>query len=228
MVGGWGRRFRKTKLYDFATAVPLMIWFGFGGWHDAQNILPHVRRIAAETEDLIGVLQLIAMVASILFCGLLIAMLVIRSVPRARASGIMPRALAITGTFIGNGFLYLQPVVLPLWLQTLVVVLVIIGAMLGALVIVWLGRSFAVMAEARNLVTNGPYAIVRHPLYGVEVIGSAAMLIQFFGWTAVGLFLTFVAAQVARTIFEERILLETFRDYRGYQSRTARFIPYVY
>lgn len=228
MVGSWGRRFRKTKLYDFAMALPLILWFGFGGWHDAQNILPHIRRVTAGAEDVIGAMQLIALVASAVFCGLLIAMLMMRTVPLARAAGVMPRFLAITGTFIGNGYLYLQPVALQLWLQTLVVALIIIAATLGAFVIFWLGRSFSVMAEARNLVTSGPFSVVRHPLYGAEVIGSVAMLIQYFGWAALGLFLAFVATQVARTVFEEQILSETFEDYRDYKSRTARFIPYIF
>lgn len=224
----WFEDFRHTKAYDFIVAVPLIVWFGKGAWEDAQNLTPHLAQIKAGTETTIGYLQVMAVVGSILFCTLLVAMLVLRTVPRARASGILPRVFAIAGTGLGTGFLYLTPVALPLWLQVLAIVLIVAAAGLEIAVMMWLGRSFAIMAEARKLVTGGPYAAVRHPLYVAEAIGMAAMLIQFFSPAAIGLYVAFLAAQVVRAVFEERILTEAFPDYGAYAARTARFIPFVY
>jgi protein-S-isoprenylcysteine O-methyltransferase Ste14 len=43
--------------------------------------------------------------------------------------------------------------------------LIVVGHLLAVYALAWLGRSFSIMAEARRLVTDGPYAVVRHPLY---------------------------------------------------------------
>lgn len=219
--------FRRTKAYDLLVASPLLIWFGRGGWKDAQNLVLHVQQVKAGTETTVGFLQMIAMAGAVLFCALLIVMLLVRTSPRARAGGVLPRVLAIAGTFLGTAFLYLTPVPLPLSLQITAAALIIVAAILAVAVLSWLGRSFAIMAEARQLVTSGPYRFVRHPLYVVETIGMTAMLIQFFSLLGVALFVAYLAAQVGRALFEERVLRQTFPEYQAYAERTARFIPYV-
>jgi protein-S-isoprenylcysteine O-methyltransferase Ste14 len=45
------------------------------------------------------------------------------------------------------------------------------GNALAVLVMVQHGRSFSIMAEARQLVTSGVYRWVRHPLYLAEELG---------------------------------------------------------
>jgi hypothetical protein len=42
-----------------------------------------------------------------------------------------------------------------------------------------LGWSFSLVPQARTLVTSGPYAIVRHPLYLVEETAIAGILLQY-------------------------------------------------
>ena len=227
MSDGRLERFRKTKTYDLLAALPLMAWFGLGTWNESQQILEHVRRIASDAEDLLGALQLLAIAGSVTFSALLIITLLVRTVPRARSSDVLSRVLAVAGTFLGTGFLYLQPIVLPMWLQAIVDILIVAGNVLSIYVLYRLGKSFAIMAEARVLVTDGPYRIVRHPLYVVEQFGSVAMLMQFFGPAAIAFTAGQIAVQVARTFFEEKILADTFPEYRAYQARTWRFIPYV-
>ena len=221
-------RFRRTKYYDLLAASPLIVWMGYGGWKDAIQIQPHLYWIANGSETTLGYLQTVALVMSAVFCALLVVLLMTRTVPRARAAGVAPRALAVAGTFIGGIYLHLTPVPLPFWLQIAVVILIVVAATLEILILMWLGKSFSIMAEARNLVTEGPYAFARHPLYAAEIIGALAMLIQFFGWAACGVFLSFAGIQVARSFFEENILEETFPEYGAYRARTARFIPLVW
>lgn len=221
-------KFRGTKTYDLLMAVPLILWFGRGAWQDAQAMMPLLSLSRAGALSELQKLQLVAMAGSILFCALLIVMLLVRTVPRARAAGAVPRVLAVVGTLLGTGYLFLQPVVLPLWLQVTAVLLIVAATVVELMVLTWLGRSFSIMAEARELVTGGPYAVVRHPLYLAETIGITAMLIQFFSAAGVALFIVYVAAQVGRALFEERILAETFPGYAAYAMRTKRFIPFVY
>ena len=83
------------------------------------------------------------------------------------------------------------------------------------------------MPEARRLVTTGPYALVRHPLYVVEEIGVVGLATQFAQPWAALLALASIALQVLRSEYEERVLLEAFPDYAEYRARTWRFVPYV-
>ena len=225
----WDRfkRFRRTKAYDVIAAAPLIAYVGYGGWTDVSNVGPALQQAILGTTTLLGLLQTIAQVSSAVFCGLLVVFLLVRTPPVARAPGIVPRALAVTGTFIAGAYLYLTPVTLPLWLQVVAVTLIVVTTILEVLVLVWLGKSFAIMAEARALVTNGPYALARHPLYSIEIFGTLAMVIQFFSWQAVALFVAFSLIQIARSIFEERILGETFPEYGAFCRRTARFVPFI-
>jgi len=40
-------------------------------------------------------------------------------------------------------------------------------------------------------------------------------------------FAVFLGAQLARTVFEERVLRSTYPQYEAYARRTRRLIPYV-
>jgi protein-S-isoprenylcysteine O-methyltransferase Ste14 len=84
------------------------------------------------------------------------------------------------------------------------------------------------MPEARRLVVEGPYALVRHPLYLAEEIAVLGLFIQFASvWTAIVLIIH-VLLQFERMRYEETVLSATFPDYREYAARTARLIPALY
>ena len=219
--------FERTKAYDLLMGLPLMAWFGRGVWLEAPGAIAHLRAIVNGTEGLLGFLQFFAQVASIGFSLILISLLFVRTVPRAKAQGIVPRLAAILGTFFGTSFIILTPHVLPIWLQALADVMIVAGSVLCILILLRLGRAFAIMAEARELVTSGPYAIVRHPLYVAEELGVWGMVIQFAGPAAFALAIGHLVIQIARTVFEERVLADTFPHYKEYQARTKRFIPGV-
>ena len=110
----------------------------------------------------------------------------------------------------------------------------------GALLTV-VGIAFAIWARyrlGRNwgshtkedpvLVTNGPYAYIRHPIY-------AGAILALFGsaltgsMVAVGLFIICIVFCLRRIYKEERVMLELFpSDYPAYQARTKRLIPLVW
>ncbi len=81
------------------------------------------------------------------------------------------------------------------------------------------------MAESRRLVTDGPYAIIRHPLYLAELIAILGAFIQFASPWAALIVLVQVGFQVQRMRNEESVLSLTFPDYAAYKERTARLIP---
>jgi protein-S-isoprenylcysteine O-methyltransferase Ste14 len=216
---------RTTKTYDMAAALPLMVWFLNG----ALGVLPDLRflgRLILEGDSfLLMKLQFMAQLLSILF-GLACAWaLLIRDLPVRRASGMLPRLTALGGTFLGASMLRLQTPEMSLLQQAFVFVLMGLGAGAGTLVLLWLGKSFAIMPEARTLVTSGPYKYVRHPLYAAEIVIVLGMILQYQQPSSLLLGGIVIALQVARSVHEERVLLQAFPEYEAYRARTRRFVP---
>ena len=224
----WLEEFRRTKIFDLLAALPLILWYLLGFRRQAPITLIRLQELMSGTISLLNCLQLIALVGSFVLIFVLVYLLITRGTPELRSQGALPRAVAVCGTFLGNGFLYLRAVQLTLPVQALADILIISGT-IGAIVAAsGLGGSFSLMPEARKLVTTGPYAVVRHPLYLAEMIGILGLVLQFqqpwsllVGAMAFGL-------QYWRTVFEERVLLRAYPDYATYRARTWRFLPYVF
>ncbi len=164
-----------------------------------------------------------------LFLSLMMVLFVVRKQPVKKAKGLAPRLMALAGTFMIAGVAVLPDNDPALGQSVAGLMLVSLGSVLSVYVINFLGRSFSLMAEARELVTEGPYAIVRHPLYMVEEIVVLGVLVQFFSLPAVVIFLLHMAAQIQRMKNEERVLCEAFPEaYKTYMAQTPRLIPGLY
>jgi protein-S-isoprenylcysteine O-methyltransferase Ste14 len=220
--------FRRTKSYDLVTASPLIAWYVIGLVRQMPFIWVLASDLLHRRIGLVDFLQLVALVGSCVLIFLLMYLLVTRRLPEHRAHGFLPRIVAVSGTFLGNAFLYLVPARLSLPVQILADVLIIAGAAGSLFALSWLGRSFALMPEARQLVMKGPYALVRHPLYAAEMIGIAGLMVQFKQPWAVILGGAVFGLQYWRTVFEERVLQDAYPAYQTYRARTWRFVPYVF
>lgn len=82
-------------------------------------------------------------------------------------------------------------------------------------------------AKNATLVIDGPYSVVRNPLYLFNLIGAAGLgLAVQQPLLAAALSSVFVLYYPAVVASEERTLLERFGDaYRAYQARTPRWLP---
>ncbi|TMD49803.1 MAG: isoprenylcysteine carboxylmethyltransferase family protein [Chloroflexi bacterium] len=92
----------------------------------------------------------------------------------------------------------------------------------------YLGKRFSIVPEARGLVTSGPYHLIRHPIYLGEIIAGVGLVLPTLFSLHLALFAVFLAAQIARTVFEERILRSTYPQYEAYAAHTRRLIPFVF
>jgi protein-S-isoprenylcysteine O-methyltransferase Ste14 len=96
-----------------------------------------------------------------------------------------------------------------------------------------LGKNWSITLEIRDqhrVVSNGVYALVRHPMYSafwLMGLGQAFLLPNWIAGLA-GL-VGFSVLFFLRVDKEERMMLETFgEEYRAYMGRTKRVIPRVY
>ncbi|MBL6851865.1 MAG: isoprenylcysteine carboxylmethyltransferase family protein [Alphaproteobacteria bacterium] len=219
-------RFRSTKSYDALTALPLVLWYVFILWRQ----VPFLRSGAAVFEhgDIGRVLQYLSLAGAEVFYFVVVMALLARTAPTGRSDGVVPRAVAIVGTFMSVAILYLPPATLPLAVQALANGLIFGGCVASALIVWALGRNFSVFPEARGLVMRGPYAWARHPLYTAEsliVIGTAIQFAQ--PWAGV-LGVANLGFVYWRTVYEERVLTLAHPEYAAYRARTARFLPGVF
>ena len=90
----------------------------------------------------------------------------------------------------------------------------------------YLRRSFSIIPEARRLVTGGPFALSRNPLYLGEGIASIGVVLPGFSVWHVLLLAVFVTSQLLRINWEQKILLEAFgAEYLGYLKRVPMLVP---
>ena len=95
-----------------------------------------------------------------------------------------------------------------------------------------LGRQFRVNAglyEDHELVTSGPYAIVRHPIYTslLAILASTLFLLTPWQWAVLSLAL-FVAGTEIRVRTEDGLLASRFGErFFQYQRSVRAYVPFV-
>lgn len=88
-----------------------------------------------------------------------------------------------------------------------------LGEAFAIYAMLYLGRSFSVFAEARILVTGGPYRFVRHPLYFGEMVALWCYGLNYPSVWSLGMMSLFTVLQCWRARVEERKLLEHYPEY---------------
>jgi protein-S-isoprenylcysteine O-methyltransferase Ste14 len=138
------------------------------------------------------------------------AVVVVAYLVRRPASAVTQRfgdwMLAFGGTF--------SPVLLrpdgahPQWGLSAGLALQLVGVLIALWSLTTLGRSFGFAAADRGLVSRGPYAIVRHPVYAAYVLLLAGYLFQSFSVRNALVALLAIGCDVGRIRAEERVLAQ--------------------
>jgi protein-S-isoprenylcysteine O-methyltransferase Ste14 len=85
------------------------------------------------------------------------------------------------------------------------------------------------IAPDQKVISTGPYAIVRHPMYAsasLYLVGTPPALGSFWGFVPLGVMIPFL---IWRMFDEERFLAKNLPGYTDYQSRVRqRLIPFVW
>ncbi|CAM3609048.1 methyltransferase family protein [Deinococcus frigens] len=93
-----------------------------------------------------------------------------------------------------------------------------------------LGQGFSVMPEPTDtaqLVTDGLYARVRHPIYSSLLAISLGWALFWGSREALGWTVALAALLHFKSAREETALLARFPHYAAYRRRTKRFVPGV-
>ncbi len=143
--------------------------------------------------------------------------------------------LALGGSF--GGTLFRPQGWHPVWGTWSGLVCQVTGLLIGLAALVALGRSFGVAPADRGLVTRGPYAIVRHPIYASYLLVECGYLLQALSWANAAVAVFTAGCNIGRALAEERLLLASANDpatqdpgrapdYPAYRSRVRwRIIP---
>jgi protein-S-isoprenylcysteine O-methyltransferase Ste14 len=217
-----------TKLYDVLFGMPLAVWYGIGFYVQAPLLLRAIAAVVRPHPDPLLVIDVLSKSAALVFAALLIGLVVIRRPASTGAPGFTPKAVAFLGAFLGVAILCLPHRKIG-WEMQLVSTALIMGGMgFAVYALFWLGRSISVLSEARNLVTGGPYSIVRHPLYLGEEAALVGVTLQFMSWTAFSILLLQIGFQLYRMGFEEQVMRDAFPEYENYALRVKRILPGIY
>ena len=110
--------------------------------------------------------------------------------------------------------------------------LMLVGELIALVSAAWvvtaaitLGKSFSVLPDARELVTRGLYAHIRHPLYVGEFGMVAGLVIAAPKTINLLAIVLFMAGQAIRVRLEEATLTREFPEYVDYAARTPRYVP---
>lgn len=120
----------------------------------------------------------------------------------------------------------------PFWMVILANVIVLLGYTF--IILVFKENSYASaviqVEEKQQIITTGPYAIVRHPMYtGMLLMTLFTPLALGSYWALIPSFLFFIPYLVLRIKGEETVLLRDLPGYKEYCQKTCyRLIPYIW
>jgi protein-S-isoprenylcysteine O-methyltransferase Ste14 len=122
---------------------------------------------------------------------------------------------------------------MPLWLQVLGAVLLVLGNWMIHLTFranTFLAPVVRIQAErGHRVITTGPYAVVRHPMYAAAWVMMIGMTLMLGSWYGLLVALALSAALGYRSVGEERVLRRSLEGYEAYAARVRwRLVPGIW
>ncbi len=220
-----------VRLLVFGRIVPAT-FFALLGYLQFQRLATDVRALPSPVTIVSLLSGPLPAALYLLFCAIPVVIYIGRPAPRARDGRWVPRVAALAGTVmllvvgaLPQGARLYSP---PSWLGGLSTALSVVAFAMAVYGLLYLRRSLSIIPEVRRLVTGGPYRVVRHPLYAAEILAACAFVMVNPGALPAAVLAPFVATQLLRSRFEERLLTAAYPEYRQYARHTRRLIPFVW
>jgi protein-S-isoprenylcysteine O-methyltransferase Ste14 len=210
-----------SRIYDLLMGFPLILFciFALIGF---AILMPQQLRTPSPNYPLVLTEAMTAV-----FLVLQLILVGVRRLPVAKAPGFLPRAWGFLGANFGYAVVLLPRVPLGPVAASLSTLIVVAGTAGSIITLVYLGRAFSILPQARILVTDGPYAYVRHPLYLFEQLATIGVALQYRQPWGLLMFAVSFVIQFPRMLYEEDILGMTFEKYDAYARVTPRLIPFL-
>jgi protein-S-isoprenylcysteine O-methyltransferase Ste14 len=224
----------RRKLYDLLAALPLIAWYLLSLVHILPPMTEQIllAKLFLQTDPSVLppflVLGILSKTCTIVFFAVLVVMFAVRHEPLAYPIGFYPRFSASAGAFLGIGIVLLAPQELSSRLYLISLLSTIGGTVFAVWASLTLARSISIVPQARRLVTSGPYAFVRHPLYLGEFVALFGITLQHASPWGMLILAVQCMFQFERMKNEECVLARAFPNYEDYRARTARLLPGIY
>lgn len=100
-----------------------------------------------------------------------------------------------------------------------------------AIIVMRIG-NFNVQPEVKlnaRFITNGPYRLIRNPMYTGLILFFSANIISEFSFFSLAVFTILIVVFLTKIVMEESFLGEKFGlEYDKYRKETFRLVPYIY
>ena len=138
--------------------------------------------------------------------------------------------LAFLGMYLaGAAWIDAFSIPLPVWLRWAGFALGILSLIFWGWTQIHLDTQWSAQLQLKkghHLVTTGPYAHIRHPLYLSMIGWSISVSLLTANWIFVAVSVLSIAGVLWRVPNEEQMMIEAFGDeYQAYMQRTGRFFP---
>ncbi len=107
----------------------------------------------------------------------------------------------------------------------------IAAAVIGFMALISFNQKVTPMPIPRTgsrLVTNGIYAVIRHPMYLSVILFIFGFILYVQAYFCLIPFVLLVYFFTRKINFEEKQLFEKFAEYKSYQLKTKKLFPFIY
>jgi protein-S-isoprenylcysteine O-methyltransferase Ste14 len=87
---------------------------------------------------------------------------------------------------------------------------------------------FPEVRKEASFLKQGPYRIIRHPMYLALILVSSSLLLENYSFFRLIIFLVLLIDLLIKIEYEENILDSNYPDYKYYKAITKKLIPYIY
>src|SRR5215831_151971 len=130
-----------SKAYDILAAMPAIAWYVVSASRMTAGIARRLDGIDLRNIDPAIAFPLLAQISSLLFVLMVLAMIALRGPAKSKAAGLMPRMMAICGTYFSVALVWLPLQPMNVTISLLSFCLIVGGMAFSAFSLLHLGRS---------------------------------------------------------------------------------------